>query len=1155
MSFKRWCCVLGALFLFALPVAAQAPKNQFLKKQLVFEPNRGQSEPSTRFVSHSGGHSILLRDAETIFTFPDPSSVVRMTLVGQNPHPSIEGQDLQAGVSNYLIGNDPSQWHSGVPQFARVKYGDVYPGIDLIYYGNDRQLEYDFLVAPNGNPSAVRIEFQGADTVSIGPEGDLVLHTAAGEVRHQRPIAYQTRGGVRESVDARFVVEGKRASFALGKYDQSRPLVIDPKLIWSTYLGGPGDDQANDVAVDAAGNAYVTGAAEAVDQAPPAGVLNPPAGKGFQIFISKVNAAGSLVYCTYIGGSGTEEGHSIALDAAGNIYVTGFTTSTDFPLVNAVQTKAGGSQDAYLIKVNNDGNALLYSTYFGGSQLDRAYGIAVDPAGNAFIAGNTLSRDFPTKNPFQSASGGGLGDAFVAKFATNGALAYSSYLGGSGNDQAYDVARDDDGNVIVTGFTTSQNFPTVKAVYSKFRGGSDDAFISKINDSGTSLIFSTYFGGSGSDSGVRLTVDKDKNIYLTGQTSSIDFPLKNPAQALFGGIADLTTTTFDAFLLKLNPDGQDASFSTYIGGEDTEGGVGVAVDKNGFIYLAGYTNSLQFYAINAVGGFLRGLRDGFVMKLSPDTSAIIYSSYLGGFGVDGATGLAVDDAGNAYVVGFTSSGDFPADNQIQGQPAGGSQDGFLIKINADDIKTNSSFTFPAGGGFAVATAGQTALTTFGYASVDVNSGLSPAGLEIVDLRSQGVLVNEVAIPAPKLIQNGRLYVNTTAGDSTALTIVNPGNQEVDISYYFSSITDGFSSLFGHFKLPAKAQVSALLTDAPFSYPADMEGTFTFTTSSPVSAIALEVSTSGVNPVNVQVPIFDPYAPQKNPIVFPQFVDGAGWTTQLTLVNPTESALTGEIRLFKNAADGQPGVPAEVSTEKGVSSVFAYSIPPRGAYRLITRGEAAETASGYAEIVPLEGSWAPFASGSIVLSGDYLLDTSVDAMLPGTTFRSYVESTGTFPDDLAARPAVSIANSSTSSATVNLTLTSFDGTPTGLTATVTLPPQTRLGKFLTEIPGFEQLPSPFYGVLKATTTSPGVTFVGFRARYNEQRHLLLLATPVYEVGNQNPVIFPHLVDGGGYASQFVLINGAGAAASGVVNYKDQTGKTLNVGIDPNVPSSK
>jgi hypothetical protein len=301
---------------------------------------------------------------------------------------------------------------------------------------------------------------------------------------------------------------------------------------------------------------------------------------------------------------------------------------------------------------------------------------------------------------------------------------------------------------------------------------------------------------------------------------------------------------------------------------------------------------------------------------------------------------------------------------------------------------------------------------------------------------------------------------------------------------------------------------------------------------------------------VYLPIYDPYEAQKNPVVLPQFVDGAGWTTQITLINPTEFAINGEIRLFKNTTEGQPGVPAEISSERGVSSVFAYSIPPRGLYRMVGRGESPDLATGYADIVPLDGSYAPFAYGTILLSTEFLLETSVEAVEPGTTFRSYVESTGTFPEDLAARPAVAIANSADSPAVVNLTLTNFDGTPTSLSASVTIPPKTRLGKFLTEIVGFEQLPSPFFGILKVTTTSPAVTFAGFRTRYNEQRNLLFLATPVKDVGNQNPIIFPHLVDGGGYATQFVLINSSvGGGATGVLNYKTQIGKPLNLTIEP------
>ncbi len=1151
MSLNRWCCVLVALLGIALPMAAQSPKAQFLRQPLVFEPNRGQADSATRFLSHGNGHTVLLKNAEAVLTFASPAASVRMKLVGQNADAVMEGLDRQESVTNYLLGDDPSAWHSSVPQFSKVKYGNVYPGIDLIYYGNERQLEYDFSLSPHANPSAIQIEFEGAERLSIAPEGDLVLETRDGEVRHQRPVAYQVINGVREPVDARFVLKGKRARFEIGAYDRNQPLVIDPKFVWATYLGGGGDDQGNDLAIDADGNVYVTGATQESTAPDPAGVLRSPAGKSFQIFVMKINPAGGLVYSTYIGGTGDEEGHSIAVDPAGNIYVTGFTTSTDFPLVNAFQSARGGAQDAYVLKLNNDGNSIIYSTYLGGDQSDRGYGIAADASGNAIVAGNTLSTNFPVSNAFQSKIGGGLGDGFVARFTAGGMLASSTFLGGSGNDQIYDVARDDDGNIVVTGFTTSQNFPTQNALYATYRGGGDDIFITKFNASASSLVFSTYFGGTGSDNGVRLTVDKDKNIYVTGYTTSLDFPLKNPPQVVFGGIGDLSVTTYDAFLLKLHPDGQDADFSTYIGGEDTEGGVGVAVDKNGFVYLAGYTNSLRFYAINALGGFLRGARDGFVMKISPDAQKVVYSSYLGGFGVEGATSIVVDDAGNAYLTGYTSSFDFPlaVDTMFQGATAGG-QDGFLVKINADDIQTSTAFTFPANGGASVFTAGQTANPVFGYAAADVASGLSPSGLEVVDLRSGGTLVNEVGVPAPSLTYTGRVYAKTDPSDSTAISMVNPGVEEVNVDYYFTSSV-GETSMFGSFKLPAKGQFSALLTSQPFNLFSGIEGTLTFTSSGPVAAIALRVETGGVSPVNLYLPIIDPYTANDHPLVMPEFVDGGGWTTEFQLINPTEYTVTGEIRLFKNTEADQPGVPAEIATEKGVDSVFSYSIPPRGLYKLVGLGESGDTSSGYADIVPLDGSSAPLAYATVSFSSDTLLATTVEAVEPGSSFRMYVESSGTFPEDLAATPAIALANSTDSPATVHLSLTGFDGTSSGLSAQVTIPPRSRIGRFLIEIPGFEHLPSPYSGVLTATTSDPGVTFAGFRTRYNEQRQFLMMATgPLKDLGSTNPVIFPHLVDGGGYATQFILLNGtAGGGATGAVNYRDPSGNFLNVAIAP------
>jgi hypothetical protein len=1148
MSLKRWCCAFFALFGLVLPLAAQAPKGQFLKSPLVFEPNRGQADPAVKFVSHANGHSVFLRETDAVFAFSSPAITLRMKLVGQNPRPVIEGVDLQAGVTNYLVGNDRDEWQTAIPQFAKVKYGNVYPGIDLIYYGNQRQLEYDFVVAPHADPAPVQLEFEGADQITVGTEGDLILRTAGREIRQQRPIAFQMRKGVRQPVDVAFVVKGQRATFDLGQYDRSLPLVIDPTFIWATYMGGPAFDQGNDVAIDADGNVYVTGVTES-STAEPAGIFNPPAGQSLQAFVTKINAAGAIVFSTYFGGVAFDESHSVALDPAGNIYITGFTTSADFPTTaNAFQKALNGTQDAYVLKLDKDGSTLIYSTYLGGNQTDRAFGIATDPGGNAIIAGNTLSRDFPTTNAFQSFFAGGLGEVFLTKLGPTGTPVFSTFLGGNGNDQAYDVGRDDDGNIVLTGFTTSQNFPTHKPLLANYRGGTDDVFITKFNESGSALVFSTYFGGSGSDNGVRLALDKDKKIYVTGYTSSVDFPLANPPQLFHGGFGN-PNPTFDAFLVKLHADGQQADFSTFIGGEDHDSGVSVAVDKDGFIYLAGWTTSLRFYAINALGGFLRGLRDGFVMKIAPDASVVVFSSYLGGFGAEGATSVAVDSASNVYATGYTLSFDFPLSTPAMFQGAtAGAQDGFIVKINTDDIKTSSPFTFNANGGFGVATAGQTANPIFGVGSVDIASGLSPSGLAIIDLRSQGTLVNEVSIPTSPLTHTGRFYTRTSATDDTALTIFNPGTEEVEIAYYFT--TGENTSLFGSFKLPAKSQSSSLLSTQPYNFPQNLEGTTTVTTTGPVVMTALRVDTTGSVPVNTHVPIINPYEANKIPVTIPHFVDGGNWSTRYFLVNPTETTITGQIRLFKNGEPGQPGVPAVIASEVGVNSVFTYSIPPRAQYLLIGRGEAGDVTSGYADIVPTDDSFAPHAFATIHFVSTPALVPTVQAIPHGSNFNMYVESTGTFPGALAAAPALAIANSSDAPATVTLTLTALDGTPSGLSAEVSLPPRSHFAKFLKDIPGFETLPSPFFGVLRATTSQPGVTFSGYRARYNEQGAFLMIATgPLKDLGNMNPVIFPHVVDGGGYATQFVLIDVPGSGASGAVNFLDPSGKPLNVAIAP------
>jgi hypothetical protein len=462
-------------------------------------------------------------------------------------------------------------------------------------------------------------------------------------------------------------------------YDASRPLVIDPVLSYSTYLGGSDDDSGNGIAVDADGNAYVVGDTMSVDF-PTANPLQPGFGGSNQnAFVAKLSADGSaLVYATYLGGSGREEGHGIAADAEGNAYVAGETASADFPTAKPLQPALMGRSNAFVAKLSADGSALVYATYLGGSGTDEGDGIAVDADGNAYVAGMTSSLNFPTTPAaFQTLHGSGPRNGFVTKLTADGsALVYATYLGGSGRDEADAIAVDADGNAYVAGETSSLDFPTTPGAFqTTYSGGMSKAFVTKLNADGSGLIYSTYLGGSGEEeiNGPGLAVDAAGNAYLTGITNSTDFPTANALQRAYGGGAS------DAFVAKLNADGSELIYSTYFGGSGTDEGVAIAVDASGNAYLTGNTTSLDFPTANPLQPANAGLTNAFVAKLTADGSALVYSTYLGGSYFDEGHGLAVDGDGNAYVTGKTSSPDFPTANPLQRTNAG-CYDAFVAKI-------------------------------------------------------------------------------------------------------------------------------------------------------------------------------------------------------------------------------------------------------------------------------------------------------------------------------------------------------------------------------------------------------------------------------------------------------------------------------------------
>ena len=675
---------------------------------LSFEANQGQTDATVNFLSRGSGYTLFLTPGEAVLSLGagQGNDVVRMRIVGADPNAQSAGLEAQAGRTSYLLGDDSSQWHTEVANYGKVEYQDVYSGIDLVYYGNQRRLEYDFVVAPGADPNVIQLAFDGVRSMELDAGGNLILHTAGGDLVKDAPVVYQESDGARSSIAGRYLLDDGQVSFEVGAYDHALPLVIDPILSYSTYLGGSGVDVGFAIAVDSAGSAYVTGTAGS-SSFPKQNPMQPKLSGGNDAFVTKFNAAGSgLVYSTYFGGSGSDRGYGIAVDGNGYAYVTGLTTSSNLTTtVGAFDTTIGGGIDAFVVKLNAGGSALLYSTYFGGSGGEnfntpwRTGGIAVDGAGNAYITGKTNSLDLlTTTNAVQPAFGGGDFDAFVAKFDTTkvgaASLVYATYLGGSGDDESTGIAVDSAGNAYLTGWTGSSNFQTPNG-FQTTRSGYSDAFVAKLNSTGSALLYSTFLGGSGNEFAGGIALDTSGNAYVTGRTSvptatpaqPADFPTLNAFQPQYGGGLS------DAFVAKLNPNLTGAAslvYSSYLGGSgddnpnDNRGAI--AVDASGNAYVTGVAYSTDFPTVNAIQATPGGDYDAFVTKVNAAGSALLYSSYLGGSGDDRGFGIAVSTiSGNtfAYVTGLTVSSNFPTVNAFQPRRAGGGfpWDAFVTKIS------------------------------------------------------------------------------------------------------------------------------------------------------------------------------------------------------------------------------------------------------------------------------------------------------------------------------------------------------------------------------------------------------------------------------------------------------------------------------------------
>jgi hypothetical protein len=680
---------------------------------LNFELNQGQTHQRVKFLARSNGYVLFLTATEAVMALDNPAahrkgkenldvrdeekarpprSIVRMKLEGANRAPQIEGLEQLPARSNYFAGPDQSAWHTNITNYARVRYAQVYPGIDMVYYGNGRRLEYDFIVAPGSDPELIEMAFGGIKTFEISRMGDVVLSTQQGNMLQSRPTAYQEIDGVKEQVPVDYVAkDGHRLGFQLGAYDQSRPLIIDPVLAYSTYLGGSGFDQGYAIAVDSLGNAYVTGQTAAIDFPTTSGAFQTEYGGG-DAFIAKLNPSGSaLVYSTYLRGA---SGNGIAVDSSGNAYITGDAGPLSFPTTAGSFQTAPVGYDAFVTKLNPAGSGLIYSARFGGNLDDFSRGIALDVSGNAYITGWTVCRSttctFPTVNAFQPNFAGGNNDAFVTKIDSSGSsLVYSTYLGGGKvingtEDWGEAIAVDSAGSAYITGYTYSPDFPVTAGAFDTSRAGLD-AFITKFTPDGAALVYSTFLGGAGREQGQGIAVDANGNAYVTGITESFDSPFTSAYEGFpVTSGAFQAKGSYDAFVTKLNTAGSALVYSTYLGGSaGVDRGWAIALDDAGNACVTGDTASTNFPVSNAIqAAYGGGPGDAFVTKLNAAGSGLIYSTFLGGNLTDEGRGIACKGS-YVFVTGDTSSANFPTSNPLQVNNGGGLQnhdDAFVVKI-------------------------------------------------------------------------------------------------------------------------------------------------------------------------------------------------------------------------------------------------------------------------------------------------------------------------------------------------------------------------------------------------------------------------------------------------------------------------------------------
>jgi hypothetical protein len=978
----------------SLPTPATTPASvatPFGPAPLVFEANEGQAAAGVQFTAHGPGFGVAVAASGVTLDLPD--AAVGLHLAGADPTARAAGLGLLSSTSNYFLGSDPSQWHTDVPNYAQVQYQNVYSGIDAVYSGADqRQLEYTFVVHAGADPGAIRLAVQGANGLGLDAQGDLVVHTAGGDLTQSAPVLYQDGPGGRQVVTGSFVLQGDgRVGFAVGAYDPSRTLFIDPMLSYSTYLGGSNNNSGTAIAVDSSGNSYVVGLTNSSNFPTTLGAYQQFSGPPGEAFVTKYNSSGSVVWSTYLAGSSFAHASGVAVDSSANVYVVGV-ASPNFPTTTGAYqtafTGSGSGWNSFLTKLSSGGNSLTYSTYFGFTNSGvntAAYGVALNSSGNAFVTGSTPAAgngySFPTTTgACQTTYGGGATDAFVTEFNTTGSgLVFSTYVGGSGDDVAASISLDGYGDALIAGSTTGSLPTTTVAAQTSYGGGAHDGFVAQVASDGGSLGYLTYVGGSGDDAATAVAADDAGGAYVTGWTGSSDFPTTTGAYqtTLAGGT--------DAFVAKVSPPGDALFFSTLLGGGGNDQGNAIALaPASGDVFVAGSTSSTNFPTAMPFQSSNGGGGDAFVAQLNPEGDSLGYASYLGGSSADSAAGVAVDANEFAYVTGVTSSSAFPTTAGAAQTTNHGLSDAFMTRVApVPGVYVTATDPFAAKSGlntgtFTVTRTGDlTAALTVSYTtagdavagvdyqslsgSVTIAAGASTATVNVTPINANQTTDPQVV---DLVLSSGSNYI--IGGSSSAAVQIFQGTLPTPtLDLVDSSLTaneqDGTTQILVFLDY---APDPALGQSVTVQY-ATSDGTAVGGTNYTSTSGTLTFAPGGTEQY-IAVPIIDDLTSTGNK------------TFNVTLSSPTNAVLGSTATTTVTVFNAEPPTVSVAATQPNASEVG----PANGTYRLTRTGDLDDPTTVYYQMsgTATAGNDYSGLSGSVVMAAGV---SSVDLTLTPT----------------------------------------------------------------------------------------------------------------------------------------------------------------------------